>query len=134
MSNDTSSNVSRDPLCLVVDDHAHVRLFLFDGLSRAGYRVVTACDGAEALRFARQVPIDIVLVDKQMPGLNGYETAAALRAIDSARQVPMILMTGVPTPDEAAQAAHWGFQAYVEKPFRMADLLALMAQWVGRRV
>ena len=119
-------------MCLAVDDDVHVRLLLLDALSRDGYRVITACDGLEALNFARQVPLDVILLDKQMPGLNGYETAAALRAIESVRRVPMILMTGVPTADEAHQAAFWGFQAYIEKPFRIADLLRLMAHWVRR--
>lgn len=117
-------------MCLAVDDEPQVRIVLLDSLSRAGYRVITACDGAEALNYARQIPLQIILIDKIMPGLNGYETAAALRAIDSVRPVPMILMTGVPTEDEAEQAAFWGFQAYIEKPFRIAHLLELMARCI----
>lgn len=119
--------------CLLADDDALLRMLLFERLTRAGYAVVTACNGEEALLLAKQLPPDVVILDKQMPRLNGYETISAMRAVEPLRRTPMILMSGVATPDEAKQAAFWGFQGFIQKPIRVNELIELIGKLVRPR-
>ena len=84
----------RSPLILTVDDDVTTRGFLRTSLEAAGLTVIEASSGEEAIRlFAQQRP-ELVLLDVAMPGLDGFATCAALRAMPGGEQVPIVMLTG----------------------------------------
>lgn len=108
---------------LVVDDDNAVRSVLQLILRRAGYDVTLAGNGLEALEVMRSGGTDLVLLDIEMPGMNGLEFCEHLRSNPAWLKVPVIMMTGRPVegiPEKVAQA---GALELVTKPFDRTTLL-----------
>lgn len=112
---------------LVVDDQHSVRLLLEFALGVAGYRVVSAASGWEAMERAAKVAIDGALIDVHMPGLDGFETSRRLQAAAHAagRSLRVWFMTGTAGAAIARRAAELGALGVLLKPF---DHPALTAQ------
>jgi DNA-binding response OmpR family regulator len=106
---------------LVVDDEEPVRDLLKDFLEDQGHTVVMASSGNEALLSAEKEDPQLIVLDVRMPGLNGIETCAALRANEKTRRIPIILATAFRDVLEEALAA--GVDDFVTKPFHLAELL-----------
>lgn len=104
---------------LVIEDDAGIRETLSDFLRSEGFRVDLARDGAEGLeRIAARRP-DVVLVDLLMPGMNGRQFLARLRAEEATRSLPVVLMTGSRPAGETVAAA----DVVLQKPFELDELL-----------
>jgi CheY-like chemotaxis protein len=103
---------------LLVDDEAVVLAVLREVLRRGGYRVTTASSGEEAIDLMRRRPFDLVLTDKNLPGLSGLEVGRAARALTAPPAV--VLMTGYSSQEAAAAAGDIGAHDFIEKP--IADL------------
>ncbi len=115
--------VDRRPAVLVADDASAVRDLLKLRL-RDTYRIVQATNGQEALeQFARQ-PIALVLLDLNMPVLDGYATAAAIRLRDDGQQVPIVALTGADGQEARDRARAAGCTMHLVKPVRLATLLS----------
>jgi DNA-binding response OmpR family regulator len=110
---------------LVVDDEPAIQNLVKLALEKHGYGVEVASDGAEALEKARRVKPHLVLLDAMLPKVHGFEVARRLRADETTRTLPIIMMTAVYRGWRFAQDARetCGAQDYVEKPFRVEDLL-----------
>lgn len=109
---------------LVVDDEFGIAEVLAEVLGDAGYDVVTAIHGRQALeRLAARRP-DVILLDFMMPVMNGPATLAALAADPGHRTIPVILMSSLP---ETAVAAR-GYAAFLRKPFKVAAMLEAIAR------
>jgi DNA-binding response OmpR family regulator len=106
---------------LVVDDKANVRELLREYLLEAGFNVVTATNGREALYAARHENPDAVLLDLMMPEMDGYQFLSHYRR---ERSVPVIIITARDEESEAVRGLELGADDYVIKPFRMAELAA----------
>jgi diguanylate cyclase (GGDEF)-like protein len=120
-----SNRVSRDGnrRILVVDDVAtNVRL-LSGYLSREGYRVSVASDGEEALRSIEQLQPDLVLLDIMMPGIDGFETCRRIRADESTRHIPVILVTALNELDHKVRGQEAGADDFIAKPFDRDELI-----------
>jgi two-component system KDP operon response regulator KdpE len=115
---------------LVVDDDLMFRRGLSTSLRTSGYEVDEAKSASEALSYVRQRPIDIVLVDINMPGTNGVEACQRLRAI--APQAGIIMLTVRDAEDDKVQALEVGADDYITKPFRFRELVARI-QALSRR-
>jgi two-component system cell cycle response regulator len=111
------------PLVLIADDDGVTRMMVSTWLRRAGYDVVAARDGDEALEIASSRSPDLLLVDVTMPGLDGYEVC---RAVQSASAVPppVIFLTAHTATDARVAGLDAGAVDYVVKPFEMAELIA----------
>jgi diguanylate cyclase (GGDEF)-like protein len=111
------------PLVLIADDDGVTRAMVSSWLQRAGYDVVIARDGDEALEVATAQLPDLLLVDVTMPGLDGYEVC---RAVQSASAVPppVIFLTAHAHTDARVAGLDAGAVDYVVKPFDMAELIA----------
>lgn len=108
------------PQILVVDDESQVINHVSDALAEVGLDVIPAYSGEEAIGLFERVastgrPIDLVLVDKNLPGISGLETIRELRGRNAA--LPCVLMTGYSSNDAAMRAADMGVVGYVLKPF-----------------
>jgi CheY-like chemotaxis protein len=116
-------------LVLVVDDEADIREPVAMLLEDAGYRVVTAADGLEALdQVSRELPA-VILLDMRMPRMDGWQFARECRARFN-RQVPIVVMTAA--QDARQRAADVGAEAFVAKPFDLDHLLAVVQEQARR--
>ena len=106
---------------LVVDDEEQMRDLLAKVLERNGYQVDVVSDGAAALAALEREPVELVLTDVRMPGLDGME---ALRAIkEMAPEIVVIIMTAFGSIDQAVQAVKDGAYDYINKPFKIDEML-----------
>jgi two-component system chemotaxis response regulator CheY len=117
--------VTRLARVLIVEDDDGIRDMVDIVLSAAGYEVLTASDGADALEVIGGGPPDLVLLDMRMPVMDGWEFARRYRA-GPAPHAPIVVMTAA--RDAAQRAAEIDANGYLGKPFDMAELLRLVSQ------
>jgi PAS domain S-box-containing protein len=108
---------------LVAEDNPDLRGFVA-GLLRPHYRVLLATDGSTALRLAREHRPDLVVSDVMMPGLDGFQLLAALRAEPETSTIPVILLSARAGPEAVGGGLAAGADDYLVKPFSSYDLLA----------
>jgi chemosensory pili system protein ChpA (sensor histidine kinase/response regulator) len=111
------------PLALVVDDSITVRRVTERVLQRSGMRVVTARDGLDAISVLQDHKPDIILLDIEMPRMDGYEFASHVRNDDRFSEVPIIMITSRGGDKHRARAIELGVNDYLGKPYQDADLL-----------
>jgi DNA-binding NtrC family response regulator len=114
---------------LVADDEDRILLLLEANLSAAGYEVLTAHDGKQAIALMQDQVVDAVITDMNMPEAGGLEVIQAVRRIYGPK-VPVIVVTAYGSVQNAVEAMHRGATDYLEKPFDMADLRACLAKWL----
>jgi chemosensory pili system protein ChpA (sensor histidine kinase/response regulator) len=118
---------------LLVDDSISVRKFVGHMLQRAGFGVLTANDGAEALQQLTETTVDVVVTDLEMPRVNGYELIEDLRRRPSTRDLPVVVLTTRAGAKHVGLAQRLGIKHYVSKPVdehafvRLIDSLAAAA-------
>ena len=117
---------------LVVDDDAVCRLAISQTLRQAGYEVVVACDGQEALNLLHENPIHLVVSDWSMPNLNGVELCRAVRSADLRHYVYFIMLTSHSQPQDTLDGLEAGADDFIVKPFNPSELV--MRVNVGRRI
>nr|WP_232792920.1 ATP-binding protein [Caulobacter hibisci] len=116
---------------LVVDDHEINRRTLAQVLEAFGLKVTLAADGETALGLAAATRFDVVLMDVNMPGLDGLDTTRRLRADGLNRATPVVAVTGAVSQAEVAACRAAGMQDFVEKPFEVAALHAVLVRVLG---
>jgi DNA-binding response OmpR family regulator len=115
-------------LILVVDDEHDFRVIVSHVLSTGGYRVVTASDGMEALRKFEESEPDLVVLDGNLPDIDGYEVCRRLRATPRGAKVPVLMCTVRSAVATVAAGFEAGVTGYVLKPFEMEELLEKVAE------
>jgi len=115
---------------LIVDDDAGMVDTLADIFTAKGYGTASAYSGEAALALTERTPYDVILMDVQMPGLNGVQVLKTLRA--RKLQTPVIMMTAF-TRHELVQEAAQVASAILSKPLELDDVLALIDRTVGSR-
>jgi chemosensory pili system protein ChpA (sensor histidine kinase/response regulator) len=129
----TRDKTDRRTFVLVVDDSITVRRVTQRLLERNGMRVMTARDGMDAVAvLAENVP-DIILLDIEMPRMDGYEVAAHVRSDPRLRDVPIIMITSRVGEKHRARAIELGVDDYLGKPYQESQLLDAIAPLVERR-
>ena len=113
---------------LAVDDSASMRQMVNFTLKGAGYEVVQAVDGVEALEYARLHSVDLVLTDVNMPRMDGITLVKELRALPSYRYTPMLVLTTESSQDRKMQGKQAGATGWIVKPFNPDQLLATIAR------
>jgi CheY-like chemotaxis protein/signal transduction histidine kinase len=103
---------------LVVDDNAMNRDLLSRQLARQGYIVLTAPDGAEALRILESQTVDLILLDVIMPKMDGVETLRRLKAKEGLREIPVLMLSSLDEVDGALRCIELGAEDYLSKPVR----------------
>ena len=122
----TSSQAQRN--VLVVDDHAPMRTLCRVNLEAAGFRVLEAADGDEALAAIGTDRPDLILLDIMMPRVSGWEVAAALLADSSTDRIPIVFITARTGVTDRIRAFELGAQEYLTKPFDPAGLAATVTK------
>ncbi len=108
---------------LVVDDDPVILKLLQVNFEMEGFAVLTAVDGVEGLRAAREARPDVVISDVMMPHMNGIELVAALGADAGTEGIPVILLSARAQDTDVADGLHAGADAYVTKPFDPLQLI-----------
>jgi len=111
---------------LIIDDDPAVRALLsevFSGMKRK-HEVVAARDGAQGLALAKQNVPDVVVLDLDMPGFNGYEVCSRLRAAPATCKVPILMLTGTTDLAGAMKGLANGADDYITKPFNIDEVAA----------
>lgn len=127
-----SPPVAQGRTVLIVDDLEANRVLLERSLASAGYRTVSADDGASALSILGSERVDIVLLDWMMPGLSGLDTLRAIRQAHSQDCLPVIMCTAVGEDENVVEAIESGANDYVVKPISLPVLRARMATHLTR--
>ena len=113
---------------LTVDDSSSMRQMVKATLSAAGYEVVQADDGVEALDIARATSVDLVITDVNMPRMDGITLVGKLRELPSYRLTPILLLTTESSPEKKMAGKRAGATGWIVKPFNPDQLLATMAR------
>jgi CheY-like chemotaxis protein len=108
---------------LVIDDDFANRRVLQIVLKRNGYEAVLAGDGCEGLRLASETQPDLVLLDFFMPGEDGFEVLAQLKADPALRDIPVVIFTVLVREESERKALEMGAAAYVTKPFDIDEVI-----------
>jgi two-component system chemotaxis response regulator CheY len=116
---------------LAVDDSASMRQMIAVTLREAGYEVVEAADGAEALEYARKHRVDLVLADVNMPNIDGIMLIAQLRTLPAYRLTPLLLLTTESSQERKQQGKQAGATGWMLKPFNPTQLLATLERVLG---
>lgn len=111
---------------LIADDIRLNRLLLERILSPRGFGTLTACNGREAISLARTWQPDLILMDIEMPELDGLQALDQLRAMPSTREIPVIAITGNVLGGNRSHLVQAGFDASLYKPFAVEKLLELV--------
>jgi two-component system cell cycle response regulator len=118
---------------LIADDSPVVRAVVRDGLEAEGYLVHEADDGLAAIARCREVRPDAVLLDIEMPGMDGREVLDLLKRDPDLRQVPVVFLTGRTGTDDLVEGLRAGAHDYLKKPFEPAELLARIGSAVRNK-
>jgi two-component system phosphate regulon response regulator PhoB len=108
---------------LVVDDEADIVALVVYHLAKAGYRVSTAANGAEALAGARQERPALIVLDLMLPGMSGYEVLEQLRGSDATRDVAVLMLTARRDEPDRIRGLSLGADDYLTKPFSPQELV-----------
>jgi two-component system cell cycle response regulator DivK len=116
---------------LVVEDQEDNRRIVRDLLNSAGFELIEAVTGEEGIERAEQTVPDLILMDIQMPVLDGYEATRRIKASAKCRHIPIIVITSYALSGDAAKAMAAGADAYIAKPFSPRELLAKVRQFTS---
>jgi DNA-binding response OmpR family regulator len=116
--------VTEDGVVLVADDEEDILTLVGTVLRGAGFEVVEARDGAEALSLARERAPRAAVLDVSMPELDGLEVLQRLRDAPETRDVPVILLSALAQEADVARGYDAGAARYIRKPFKPAELVA----------
>jgi DNA-binding response OmpR family regulator len=121
---------------LVAEDEPDIRGLIVFSLQYAGYQVVEALNGDEAVRLAESEQPDLILLDVRMPRMNGYEACSVLKSQDSTRGIPIVFLSARGQETEIKQGLELGAEEYILKPFAPDELyerVGNILERLGRR-
>ena len=115
---------------LVVEDHEDNRRILRDLLSATGYEMIKAEDGVQGVARAKAERPDLILMDIQLPVLDGYEATREIKADPALAGIPVIVVTSYALSGDEGKAFAAGCDAYVTKPYSPRELLAKIREFL----
>jgi CheY-like chemotaxis protein len=116
---------------LIVDDEESIRDLIKEVLSSEGHEFHLAAGGAQAFEILRRKPVDLAIVDRNMPGMTGIEVVQLIRQNPKTSSVKVLMCTGSSVTKEIDEAFAAGADDYVLKPLNFAQLLAKVAKALG---
>ena len=116
---------------LVVEDTEDNRQIIRDLLTSAGYEMIEALDGGQGVAMAAEQKPDLILMDMQLPMLDGYEATRRIKADPALAHIPVIAVTSYALSGDEAKTKAAGCNAYVAKPFSPRQLLAKVREFLG---
>ena len=120
------TNLRKRQLILIVDDSHIIRSIVEDGLSQAGFQVLTAVNGKDAIEMVRNEKPDLILSDIAMPVMDGLEFCKAVKSDESMKLSPFVVMSTSTEPSQMRRMLEIGAAAYIVKPFNIDQLVILV--------
>lgn len=117
---------------LLVDDEEALRLLITMTLERESYHVVTAADGEEGIRLARELLPDLVLLDVGLPTIDGIEVCRRLRADSTTKELPIVMLSAWVRAEDHEAAFAAGANDYLDKPFRPRQFMEYLEAFFAR--
>lgn len=108
---------------LLIEDNPVVARLVCRQLELGGHAAIAATDGLQGLQVAQDTPPDLILLDLMLPGMDGLEVLAQLRATPATARIPVIISSAKSNPDDQQKALQSGAAAFLAKPFNLQDLL-----------
>lgn len=115
---------------LVVEDHEDNRRILRDLLTSRGYDIIEATTGPDGVSLAEGGRPDLILMDIQLPGIDGYEATRRIKANPALRRIPIIAVTSYALDGDEVKAREAGCDGYVAKPFSPRQLLVKIREYL----
>lgn len=115
---------------LVVDDEKDITETLSFMLKAAGYDVITASDGEEGLKFAKEENPDLIILDVMMPKINGYKIARLLKYDNKYKHIPIIMVTARGQDSDKLIGEETGADEYITKPFEFEEVLTNVQKYL----
>lgn len=115
---------------LVIEDHEDNRRIMRDLLTSKGYEVIEAVNGLKGVDAAETYHPDLILLDIQLPGIDGYEVTRRIKANPNLQKIPIIVVTSYAMSGDDVKAFEAGCDAYVAKPFSPRVLLAKIREYL----
>ena len=119
-------------LILIVEDNEKNLKLVRDVLQFKGYRTLEAVTGTEGVRLAREEKPDLVLMDIQLPDIDGITALGRIRADPLIRKMPVIAVSASVMPNDQQRIVASGFDAYVTKPINVKNFLETVEKFVGK--
>jgi len=123
----------KKPLAMVVDDSITMRKVTSRVLESHGFEVITARDGVDATEQMQDLTPDLLLLDIEMPRMDGYAVAEYVRADSRLRHIPIIMITSRAGEKHRERGRKAGANAYLSKPYKESDLIEEVNQLLGRK-
>lgn len=118
---------------LVVEDNERNLKLVRDVLQYAGYEIIEASTGEDGVELAQSLSPDVILMDLQLPDIDGMEALRRIRESPATADVPVIAVTAFAMQDDRARAIDAGFDGYLEKPLNVRELPAQVQQFLTAR-
>ena len=117
---------------MIIDDEIHIRRLIVQMLELAGYQVLEAASGPEALRLIEETRPDVITCDIFMPGMTGFDVLEALKSEPTTAKIPVIMLTALGQEKDTNRAMELGAADYVTKPFGTTKLAETIERQLGR--
>ena len=124
---------SISPVVLIIEDHEDTRLLYRFVMENNGFRVIEAADGEQGVFVAQKARPDLILMDTNLPHVDGFMAALRLRATEALRDVPIIFMSSNGLPEVRLAALACGGNEYLVKPIDLSDLELTVNKYLGQR-
>jgi two-component system cell cycle response regulator DivK len=117
---------------LVAEDNENNMMLVRDVLQMKGYTVLEATTGAEGVRLAVEHKPDLILMDIQLPDIDGITVLAQIRANEATKSIPMLAVSASVMPEEQQQIVASGFDAFIKKPLSMKSFIETVERFIGK--
>ena len=121
------------PLILLAEDNDHVAMAFTPFLERSGFRVVRAVNGKQAVESTLELSPDLILMDVQMPVLDGLEAIRQIRSHSQFNSVPIIALSGFAMSEDSDRCIEAGADAFISKPCKMPELISTIRGLISSR-
>jgi CheY-like chemotaxis protein len=116
---------------LIVDDEYFLAEMIKMRLELAGFEILLAENGQEALDLLAKQSVDVILMDVMMPVMDGWETTKKIKLDEKLKKIPVVFLTARASHEDHLKADHVGGDDYIPKPFETEDLIAKVKKWAG---
>lgn len=122
----------KDSHLLLVDDSDVTRFVVSEFLTKGGMRVTSACHGGEAVNLVQKTVFDAILMDIQMPEVDGFQATRLIRKLANGKKVPIIAMTAATTDKDRYQCNESGMDDFIAKPINQVEMVEKIVKWISR--
>ncbi len=117
---------------LVIDDESHIVDLIKVSLENEPYEIFRAKNGSEGINMANQLLPDLILLDVQMPEMNGYEVCSALKTGGKTKGIPILILSGQNHPSNKEKESQCKPDVFIAKPFSPIKLLTILREYAER--